>query len=71
MQIFRRISLYLTDCTTLLVFWPFRRETQVHNDPKYGIFQNWLEIGRKWKRMNQMYTAPFWGVFREVFGVRS
>ena len=26
---------------------------------------------RKWKRMNQESTPPFWGVFREVFGVRS
>ena len=30
-----------------------------------------LVLARKWKRMNQMSTPPFWGVFREVFGVRS
>ena len=30
-----------------------------------------LVLAQKWKRMNQMSTPPFWGVFREVFGVRS
>ena len=27
-------------------------------------------LARKWKRMNQMSTPPFWGVFREVFRLR-
>ena len=28
-----------------------------------------LILARKWKRMTQMSTQPFWGVFHEVFGV--
>ena len=30
-----------------------------------------LVLARKWKRMNQMSTPPFWGMFHKVFGVRS
>ena len=29
-----------------------------------------LILARKWKRMNQESTTPFWGLFREVFGGR-
>ena len=40
--------------------------------PKNGDFTKiGLKPTQKLKRMNQMSTQPFWGVFREVFGVRS
>ena len=35
------------------------------------FFKIGLTLARKWKRMTQMSTQPFWGVFRKVFGVRS
>ena len=44
------------------------------NASKTGLKTWFSEIGlilaRKWKRMTQMSTQPFWGVFREVFGLR-
>ena len=38
---------------------------------KFAIFKNWLDTRLKMERMNQESTPPFWGVFREVFGVCS
>ena len=35
-----------------------------------GFFKIGLILTQKWKRMTQMSTQPFWGVFREVFLIR-
>ena len=45
-----------------LSFWPFKRVKRLG---RIGMI-----LARKWKRMNQMSTPPFWGVFREVFRLR-
>ena len=54
-----------------LKFWAILEGKTPLKRPKKRDFQKiGLILAQKWKRMNQMSTQPFWGVFREVFGVR-
>ena len=52
----------------VFVFWPFK---SVKRAKKTRFSKIGLKPTQKAKRMTQMSTQPFWGVFREVFGLRS
>ena len=52
---------------TGLKFWPLLEgKTENMRFSRIGLI-----LARKWKCMNQMSTQPFWGVFCEVFELRS
>ena len=57
---------------TGLKFWPHLLGETGYKKAKTMQFSKiGLKTTQKPKRMNQMSTQPFWGVFREVFRVRS
>ena len=57
MQIFRPLTLYLSECTTLLVW--------VQNDGKYAIFQNMLDTRPKMETHEpSVYPTILGGVSR-------
>ena len=67
-QCYRPINDTLTTIWNFGLIWGW-------NGSETGLKTWFSKIGlilpRKWKHMTQMSTPPFWGVFREVFGVRS
>ena len=61
-------SRFLDRGTQSAVFRPFK---SVKRAKKTRFSKIGLKPTQKAKRMTQMTTQPFWGVFREVFGLRS